>query len=579
MTNLELAAALGRLADLLELQEANPFRVRAFRNAARVVEARADSVEQLIAQGGDPQELPGVGKDIAACLRELVETGGLARLEELEAEIPATLIELVHLPGVGPKKARRLWQELGVTSLAELEAAGREGRIAGLAGFGERSQERILQALGDYKQEEQRLLLAHAEKLVEPLLEHLRGAPGAPLVEPAGSYRRRRETVGDVDLLAVAVEGEPVVRHLTSWPRVASVEMAGPTRATVHLPSGLQVDLRVVPPESFGAALMYFTGSKEHNIRLRQRALERGLELSEYGLFRGTEKEGEREHVAGATEEEVYAALDLDWIPAELREDRGEIAAAAERALPKLVEEGDLAGDLQMHSTWSDGKNSIEEMAVACAARGYQYFAITDHSRSLAMVRGLDEQRLRQQWREIDELAGRHPEIRILKGMEVDILADGSLDLSEEGLAGLDLVVVSIHSRFELPPAEQTERILKALAHPRVHVLAHPTGRRIGKRKPIDFDHDAVFTAAAELGVAVEINAQPERLDLSDRLAMRARELGARLVISTDAHSVANLAFMRHGVAQARRAWLEPGDILNTLPLDRFLASLRGAGK
>jgi DNA polymerase (family 10) len=352
--------------------------------------------------------------------------------------------------------------------------------------------------------------------------------------------------------------------------------MSGDTRSSIALRSGLQIDLRVVPEASWGAALVYFTGSKEHNIRLRQRGVERGLRISEYGVFR-VEGEGEPfagTRIAGAEEAEVYAAVGCAWVPPELREDRGELEAAAAGRLPRLLELGDLRGDLQMHSTWSDGKASIEEMLEACAARGYQYFALTDHSKALAMTGGLDAARLAEQWREIDEIAARHPEIRLLKSLEVDILADGSLDLEDEMLARLDLVVVSVHSRFGLPAAEQTERILAAVRHPAVDVLAHPTGRLIGRREPFDFDLDAVLRACAEHRVAVELNAQPDRLDLKDTHLMRAKELGVKVVVSTDAHSPAGLDAMRWGVEQARRAWLGPADVLNTLPLADFLAAI-----
>ncbi|MFP3941088.1 MAG: DNA polymerase/3'-5' exonuclease PolX [Thermoanaerobaculia bacterium] len=586
MTNADLARHLTELADLLEIQGANPFRVRAYRNAVRTVESQTEPLARWIDEDRDLTELPGVGKDMASHIQELCETGRLSALDDLLQQIPATLVDLMRLPGVGPKKARKLWDELGVETVDALEAAARDGRVAALDGFGAKSEQKILAGIEEYRQHRSRVPLFEADNHVAPLVEHLRQCPEVERLEVAGSYRRRRETVGDVDLLAVASDGEPVMERFLAYPQVDRVEMGGTTRSSVVLASGLQVDLRVVPPESYGAALVYFTGSKEHNIRLRQRGLDRGLRVSEYGVFR--EEEGRKgrpekaherdpqagERVAGAEEDQVYAAIDLPWIPPELREDRGEIEAAAEGRLPPVLEEGDLRGDLQMHSTWSDGKDSIEEMLEACAARGYDYLALTDHSKSLAMTGGLDARRLREQWKEIDAVQARHPEIRLLKSQEVDILADGTLDQDDEALAGLDVVLVSIHSRFELPEDEQTERILRAVRHPRVNILAHPTGRILGRRKPYAFDVEKVLQACAEHNVAVELNAHPSRLDLKDTHLIRARELSIPVVISTDAHRTEELALIRYGVEQARRAWLEPRHVLNTRPADELLAAL-----
>ncbi len=585
MDNTEIARQLSELADLLEIQAANPFRVRAYRNAVRTVEAQTTPLERFAEEGRALTDLPGVGKEMASHIEELCATGKLSALEEMLQHVPASLIELMHLPGVGPKKAQKLWDELGVESVDDLERAAKEGMVAELAGFGDKSQQKILAGIEEYRQHRSRFLLVEADRHVEPLVAYLSGCPQVERLEVAGSYRRRRETVGDIDLLAIATDAAPVMERFLAYPQVAGVDMSGATRSTIHLRSGLQVDLRVVPPESYGAALVYFTGSKEHNIKLRQRGLERSLRVSEYGVFREEdrkarpEKAHERdphagERVAGAEEEDVYRALDLPWIPPELREDRGEVEAAAAGRLPHLVELGDLKGDLQMHSTWSDGKSSIEEMLEACVRRGYEYFALTDHSKALAMTGGLDAARLGEQWKEIDEIAARHPEIRFLKSQEVDILADGTLDTEDEALAGLDLVVVSVHSRFELAEAEQTERILKAVRHPRVHILAHPTGRILGRRKPYAFDVERVLRACRDHHVAVELNAQPERLDLKDTHLIRARELGIPIVISTDAHRATDLGVIHYGVEQARRAWLEPKHVLNTRPLDEFLAAI-----
>ena len=566
MENREIAQCLEEVADLLELRDENPFRVRAYRNAARTVETLTTPIHRMIQEGRELTELSGVGKEMASHLRELVETGSLTFRGQLLAEMPPTILDLVRLPGVGPKKAHRFWKELGVATVEALEAAAQEGRLAGIPGFGAKSEQKILAGIQDFRQHGSRVLLAEAERLVEPLLAHLRAVPQVELLEVAGSYRRRKETIGDIDLVAVAADAPPVMEAFRAYPTVREVAMAGETRSSVVLGSGLQVDLRVIPRDSYGAALLYFTGSKEHNVKLRRRAVERGLTISEYGVFEvdaaGTGGAGRR--LGGSEEEEVYRAVGLPWIAPELREDRGEIEAAEAGRLPRLIDVDDMRGDLHMHSTWSDGKSTIEEMVAACAARGYDYMAITDHSKALAMTGGLDAARLRKQWKEIEEVRGRHPEIRILCSMEVDILGDGSLDLEDEMLEELDLVLVSLHSRLDLPAAQQTERVLQALEHPRVNVFCHPTARLINRRKPVEMDVDTVLRRAAELGVALELNANPMRLDLKDTHLARARELGCKLVINTDAHHTKHLELMRHGIDQARRAGLGAADVLNT---------------
>lgn len=607
--NIEIARQLDEVGDLLEIQEANPFRVRAYRNAVRTVAELATPLERMVADGEDLTALPGIGKELARHITELVTTGEMAVLAQLRESVPSTLVQIMRLPGVGPKSARKLWDELGVETVEELKSAAEEGRVAELKGFGEKKQAQILSGIEQYRKHSARYRLDEADRLVTPLLEYLGALGEVGKVEVAGSYRRRRETVGDIDILVLSDQPQPVMERFVSYPSVDKTLAAGETRGSVLLRSGLQVDLRVVPAESYGAALVYFTGSKEHNIRLRQRALDRGLTISEYGVFElleaseqeakppdvkqeagdaagavedaeATGAEGTAEvaagrragrQVAGRTEDDVYAAVDLPFILPELREARGEIAAAEAGELPELIALDDLRGDLQMHSTWSDGKNSIEEMLAGCVELGYEYFAITDHSKALAMIEGLDEERLRQQFGEIEDLAGRHAEIRILRSMEVDILADGRLDLEDEMLEALDLVVISIHSMFSLPAARQTARVLKALQHPAVDVFAHPTARLINKREPVDFDLEQVIACAAENRVALELNANPHRLDLKDTQLMLAKSMGAKIVISTDAHRVAELELMPYGVEQARRAWLEKGDVLNALPRKGFL--------
>jgi DNA polymerase (family 10) len=575
--NPEIARTLEEVADILEIQNANPFRIRAYRNAVRTVETVTVPLRRWVEEKRPLTDLPGIGKEMANHIREMVETGTLGFRDELLAEVPRSLIELMRLPALGPKKAKKIYDELKINSVDELEAAAREGRIANLPGFGSKSQEKILAGIQDYRQHGSRFLLNEAERSVEPLLAYLREIPEVERLEVAGSYRRRRETVGDIDLLAIASQPVPVMEGFRGYAQVDKVLMAGDTRSTVVLGSGLQVDLRVVPAECYGAALVYFTGSKEHNVKLRRRAVEKGLRISEYGVFRVHEENAETEGdwIAGREEADVYATVGLDWVPPEMREDRGEIEAAAAHRLPKLIELGDLRGDLHMHSTWSDGRNSIEEMVEACAARGYEYMVISDHSKALAMTNGLDAYRLAQQWKEIDEVRARHPEIRILRAMEVDILGDGALDLEDEMLAGLDLVLVSLHSRLDLPLDQQTARVLRALEHPEVNIFCHPTARLINRRKPAELDLDVILRRAAELNVAVELNSSPNRLDLKDTHLKLAKELGCKVVIDTDSHRTRELDLMRFGVEQARRAGLEAADVLNTLPFQEFWAAIQ----
>jgi DNA polymerase (family X) len=573
LTNLEIADALDQVADLLQVERENPFKVRAFRRAARTVEGHPVPMTALVGGGGDPTALPGVGREIAACIRELVATGRLARLETLAKGAPPSLLELTRLPGLGPKRARLLWDRLGIATLADLETAAAGGRLAGLPGFGEKTQSRLLTALAEKRAVGRRVLLPAAEAILADLLPHLRAVAGVVRVEAAGSFRRRVETVGDLDVLAASPDAPRAIAAFAGWHRTARVEGAGDTRATIVLRRGVQVDLRVVPPASFGAAWIYLTGSKAHNVALRARAVARGWKLSEWGLYAG--RDGQGGLLAGASEEEVYAALGLAWIPPELREDDGEIAAAETGTLPDLVRREQLRGDLQMHTTWSDGRADLDTMVSACAARGHQYCAITDHGPGLPVVQGLDASALHAQHAEVAAVQARHPEIRVLHALELDLLGDGSLPLGDEDLRPLDLVLGAVHSQLRLPREEQTRRYLRGLEHPRIAVLAHPTARRLGTRGSVDADWEAILAAAAARGVAVEINASPERLDLPAHLVRRARGLGCRFVVSTDAHRTRELDNLRWGVDQARRGWLQAADVLNTLPLDQLLAALR----
>jgi len=578
MENLDVARTLTTLADLLEIQGANPFRIRAYRNAVNSVNSLSRPLTAMVSAGEDLTELPGVGKSVAHHIVELLQTGRIERLDEITRDMPVTLVELMRLDGVGPKKAKKLFDELGVKSVDDLAVELDAGTLQDLDGFGIRSVEKIRHAIEDYRKHIGRFQINEVEMLIAGLLEYLAAAPGVEKVEVAGSLRRRKETIGDVDILA-AYEGDgtPVVDHFVAFDGAARIVGAGPTKGSIVLHSGLQVDLRVIPARSFGSALVYFTGSKEHNVAIRTGAVRRGLRVNEWGVFRVPEdadpaesdkEDGER--LAGDTEESVYAALGMTWVPPVLRENRGEIEAALRGELPELVTLADIRGDLQMHSTWSDGKATLEEMAVACRDLGYEYVAITDHSQAMAMVQGLTPARTREQWVEIEEIRERVDGIAILRSAEIDILKHGSLDMTDEILEELDLVVVSIHSFMDLPRKAMTERVLKAMAHPSVDILAHPTGRRINRREPYDLDLESVLEAAAELDVAVEVNANPNRLDLNDIQVHRAKELGVQVVISTDAHSPRGLLDMRFGVDQARRGWLEVGDVLNARSLVDF---------
>lgn len=573
VANAEVARVFRELADLLEIQGANPFRVRAYRNAARTIEELPESIAVLARQGAARlAELPGIGADLAGKIVELVDTGSLGAFETARREVPPGLLELVRVRGLGPKRARALYDALGIESVGELEAAARAGRVRAVKGFGVRTEERILEEIAARRAAgtDRRLLRAQAAQYGEVLLDFLREVPGVRQAEIAGSFRRARETVGDLDILVEAAAASPVVARFANHPDVAEVLEEGPTRVSVRLRSGLQVDLRVLGGESYGAGLHYFTGSKAHNIAIRRLGQQRGLKINEYGVFRG------RRRVGGRTEAEVFEAVGLPWIPPVLREDRGEIDAAREGRLPRLVELSDIRGDLQVHTTATDGRDSLEAMAEAAEALGYEYLAITDHSPAVRVTGGLDRAGFRRQGRRIDRLNARLRRLTVLKGAEVDILADGSLDLDDATLEGLDLVVISVHAALDLPEAAQTERLLRALAHPAVDVLGHPTGRLLGRRAPMRFDRDRVLRAARDNGVLVEINAQPERLDLDDLGCRAAIEAGVRLVVSTDAHATAELGFMRWGVDQARRGWAEKRDIANTLPLPRLRQLLHG---
>jgi DNA polymerase (family X) len=572
VNNLAIARILGEIADLLEIKSDNPFKIRAYRNAADIVANHPHTLADLDAAG--LREIPGIGKDLAARILEIAQTGGAAYHRELLAEFPPTVLDLLRLQGVGPKTVATLYRELGVRTLEELEQAAVEGRVRALRGMGPKKEALILKALEERKRHTGRHLLADATEVAEQILGPLRAHAPTADIAVVGSLRRGCETCGDIDILASGADAS-LMDVFVGYRLVERVLGRGDTKSSVLLWGGYQADLRLVTPEQRGAAMQYFTGSKAHNIALRDRAMSLGLKLNEYGLYRLDGLEADAA-IAGTREEEVYDALGLAWIPPELREARGEIDAAAERRLPQLVERRALLGDLHMHTTESDGKDDIRGMAAAAAAAGLQYVAITDHSQALAMANGLDETRAlahAARIRAVDRDADTG--VRLLAGIECDIRTDGSLDLADDCLAALDLVVASVHSAFNQDRDQMTDRILRAIEHPHVDVLGHPTGRLLLRREPYGLDIEAILTAAARHGVALEINSQVDRLDLNDSHARLAKDRGVKLVISSDAHSSRGLGALQWGVVVARRAWLESADVLNTRPFDLFRAGLR----
>ena len=568
MDNLAIARILREIADLLEIKDDNPFKIRAYRNGADIAANHPHELSQLDEPG--LREIPGIGKDLAARIREIAETGDAVYHRELIAEFPPSILDLLHLQGVGPKTVATLYRELAIRTLDDLERAALDGRIRALRGMGSKKEALILKALDERKRFAGRHLLPDAHDAAAALVSYLRERAPDAVIEPVGSLRRGCDTCGDLDLLA---SGAPpsLMDDFVQYHLVERVLGHGDSKASVLVRGGFQADLRVVAADSRGAAMQYFTGSKAHNIALRDRAIDRGFKLNEYGLFRTADDA----RVAGEREEDIYAALGLDWVPPELREMRGEIAAAEAHALPRLIDLADLRGDLHMHSTETDGKDDVRTLATAAREAGLQYIAITDHSQSLAMANGMDERRALEHAARIRALDAEGLGVRLLAGVECDIRPDGSLDLADECLAALDLVVVSVHSAFNQDRLQMTDRLLRAIEHPHVDILGHPTGRLILRRQPYPVDVEAVIDGAARHGVALEINCQVDRLDLNDVHAKLARDRGVPLVMSSDAHSRHALGVLRWGVMVARRAWLQPGDVLNTRPFDELLASLR----
>ena len=562
--NSDVRDIFNKMADLLDIEGANPFRVRAYRNAARTVSGLTRNVSDMIIENEDLTTLAGIGKDLAEKIREIVETGTLSQMEAVEKRIPSGLNKLLKLETLGPKRVKILNSKLGITNLQELKVAAEQGKIRELEGFGTKTEKSILESLQHVKDKEKRIKLLEAQQQAEPLIAYLKQTGEIKNIIVAGSFRRRKETVGDLDILVTCKNGPAVMKRLAAYEDIRKVVTRGKSRSTVVLRSGLQVDLYVLAQVYYGAALHYFTGSKSHNIAVRKLGIQKGLKINEYGVFK------DKERIAGKTEKEVYGTVGLPYIEPELRENRGEIEAALNNKLPELVALKDMRGDLHSHTKETDGHHSLEEMAQAAKEQGYEYLAVTEHSKRVYMAKGLDSIRLAGRIKEIDRLNEKLEGITLIKGIEVDILKDGSLDLPDEILKELDLTVCSVHYNRNMSKKDQTERIIRAMDNPYFNILGHPTGRLINERAPYDVDMEKIVRAAGERGCFLELNSHPDRLDLSDLHCKMAKEMNVKIAISTDAHSRSDLKFMRFGVDQARRGWLEAKDIINTHSLNEL---------
>ncbi len=563
--NRDIAEIFNQTADLLEIKGANPFRIRAYRNAARTIKSLSQSAAEWISQDKDLSEYPDIGKDLAGKIAHIVKIGTFDVLEDLKKEIPEELSQLMNISGLGAKRVKQIYHDLDVASLDELKAAIESGQIRELEGFGKKTEENIRQAIERMSGEKAgRTKLALVEEIANDLVNYLNDAKDVKKIDVAGSYRRRKETVQDLDILATCKRGSNIMDHFTDYEDVQKVVSKGKTRSTVLLRSDFQVDLRVVPQVSYGAAMVYFTGSKEHNIAIRKIGVKKKLKINEYGIFKG------KKRVAGKTESQVYQKISLKYIEPELREHRGEIEAAQKDQLPDLIEQDDIKGDLHVHSKYTDGHNTIEEMAKAARKMGYRYIAVTDHSQHVSVAGGLKPKELRKQLKEIDKINDKLKDITLLKGTEVDILEDGNLDLPDDILKELDMRVCSIHYKFNLSMKKQTERIIKAMDNPYFNILAHPSGRLINERAPYDIDMEKIMEAAKDKGCLLELNAHPDRLDINDIHCKMAKEMGVKIAISTDAHQIEDLHHMRFGIGQARRGWLESKDVANTRTLKQL---------
>lgn len=575
--NKGIANILIETADLMEIAGEDSFRIRSYRNAAEAIEALPRQVAELIDDPKKLLEIPGIGKGMAANLREISQEGDLKLHAQLLEKYRPSMLELLKIQGLGPKTVNLIWLNFQVSDVTGVEQLAREGKLRGLPRMSEKTEQKILKAIATYRGISGRFHLDEADRTAAKLMEHIGQMPGVETMTPAGSLRRGRETVGDLDLLitgrccAQPAERDALIDRILQFPGIADVLARGENKVSFKLRSGMQIDVRILPPDSFGAALQYFTGSKAHNVALRQRALKRGFTLNEYGLFTLEDNQ----LAASATEEEIYGKLGLDWIPPELRENCGELEAAEKHALPQLVRLEDIRGEVHMHTVETDGRCTIEEMALAARERGYQYIAITEHSKNLAFANGLDEKRTVEHAQRLRRASEQIEGITILAGIEVDILADGALDLDDSALAQLDVVIASVHSAFNQEPAQMTERLLRAVENRYVTAIGHPTGRLLLRRDAYHFDLDAVLKAAAAGKVAMELNAYPDRLDLCDVHLRMARECGVKILINTDAHHTSHFEKLKYGVLQARRAWLTASDVLNTLPVDKLLAAIK----
>jgi len=567
--NAAIAEVFNDIADLLEIKGENPFRIRAYRNASRTIGSISQDIADMVANGEKLSEIPGIGKDLAAKIREIVETGRLQYLDDLEKELSPELIRLMHITGLGGKRVGVLYNKLGINNIDDLEKAAKKQKIRELKGFGEKIEKNIIEGIRQSKEAIERIPWINAEMVAVSFREYFAAIKEIEYLEIAGSFRRCKETVRDLDILVVCSKPQHVIQKFVSFPKKAKIVSQGDTRSTIMLQSGVQVDIRVVSKESYGAALHYFTGSQAHNIAIRKRGVKRNLKINEYGIFR------ENKYTGGASEDDVFKAVDLPFIPPELREDNGEIEAAENRTLPILVEEGNIRGDLHVHTNRTDGRDDLETMAKTAKARGYEYIAICDHSQRLAMAHGLHPDDLRRQIELIDKLNEKQKRFTLLKSIEVDILEDGTLDLPDSVLEELDLTVCSIHSRFNLPREKQTERIIRAMENPYFTILGHPTGRIVNRRVPYEIDMEKIMKKAKEYGCFLEVNANPERMDLNDVHCRMAKEHGIQLAISTDAHGADDYNFMRIGVAQARRGWIEGANVLNTKSLAELKKHLK----
>ena len=568
--NSDIAEILNQTADLLEIKGDNPFRIRAYRNAARTIESLSQSAAELISEDGDLSKYSGIGKDLAGKIREIVETGDFKLFKDLKKEIPLELSSLMRVSGLGAKRIAALYKELNITSLNKLKKAVDSGKVAGLEGFGGKTEQNIREEIKRLEKEETaRTKLIVAEEIAQPLVDYLKKAKGIKDIAIAGSFRRRKETVKDLDILVTCKRGSNIMDHFTKYEDVRKVISKGKTKSSVLLRSDFQVDVRVVPQVSYGAAMVYFTGSKEHNIAIRKIGVKKKLKINEYGVFKGHKR------LAGKTETEVYKKINLPYIDPEIRENRGEVEAAKKDKLPDLITLDDIQGDLHTHSNYTDGRNTIEQMAKAAKEMGYRYIAMTDHSQHVTVAGGLKPKDLRKQFEEIDKINEKLKNFTILKGCEVDILEDGELDLPDDVLKELDVRICSVHYKFNLSKKKQTERVIRAMDNPWFNILGHPTGRLINERQPYEIDIEKVIKAAKEKGCLLELNAHPDRLDLSDIHCKMAKESGVKIVISTDAHQTDHLQYMKFGIGQARRGWLEAGDVANTKSLTQLKKLLK----